>query len=76
MNLSSNKRIVVIFVLFGAVLPCCGQNPARSTTSKNLISAGLNVEDVIKMSKAGLSDDIIIQQLKKKPRAFDLPRIN
>jgi hypothetical protein len=32
----------------------------------------MTVEDVIKLSKAGLSDDVIIAQIKKRPQAFDL----
>jgi hypothetical protein len=30
------------------------------------------VEDVIKLTKAGLSDDVVIQQIKKKGQPFDL----
>ncbi len=32
----------------------------------------MTVADVIKLSKAGVSDDLIIQQLKKKNHVFDL----
>jgi len=32
----------------------------------------MTVDDVIKLSKAGLSDDLIIQQIKKKGQPFDL----
>jgi hypothetical protein len=32
----------------------------------------MSVDDVIKLSKAGLSDDLIIQQIKKKGQRFDL----
>jgi hypothetical protein len=32
----------------------------------------MTVADVIKLSKAGLSDDVIVQQIKKKGRPFDL----
>ena len=32
----------------------------------------MTVNDVIKLSKAGLSDDTIIQQLRKKGQHFDL----
>ncbi len=32
----------------------------------------MTVNDVIKLSKAGLSDDVIIQQIKKKGQSFDL----
>jgi hypothetical protein len=39
---------------------------------KAAVSAGLAVDDVIKMSKAGLSDGIIVQQIRKNGHAFDL----
>jgi hypothetical protein len=32
----------------------------------------LSVSDVIKLSKGGLSDDVIIAQIKKRPQPFDL----
>ena len=32
----------------------------------------MTVNDVIKLSKAGLSDDVIIAQIKKRPEPFDL----
>jgi len=32
----------------------------------------MTVNDVIKLSKAGLSDDLIIQQIRKKGQRFDL----
>src|ERR1035437_5037102 len=32
----------------------------------------MSVDDVIKLSKAGLSDDLIIQQIRKKGQRFDL----
>jgi hypothetical protein len=35
-------------------------------------ASGLTVEDVIKLAKAGLSEDIIVQQIKRKGQAFDL----
>jgi hypothetical protein len=38
----------------------------------NARASGLTVEDVIKLAKAGLSEDIIVQQIKRKGQAFDL----
>lgn len=32
----------------------------------------LSVEDVIKLAKAGISDDVIVAQIKKRPQPFDL----
>jgi len=35
-------------------------------------SAGLTVDDVIRLAKAGLSEDIILEQIHRKAKAFDL----
>ncbi len=32
----------------------------------------LTVDDVVKMSKAGLSDDVVMAEVRKNGRAFDL----
>jgi len=42
------------------------QGPGRARAS------ALTVEDVIKLAKAGLSEDIIVQQIERKGQAFDL----
>src|SRR5579864_6819497 len=47
-----------------------GQTAARARSAG--AASGLTAEDVIKLAKAGLSEDIIIQQIKKNGRAFDL----
>jgi hypothetical protein len=45
---------------------------ATAVPEKAAASTGLAVDDVIKMSKAGLSDGIIVQQIRKYGHAFDL----
>jgi len=47
-----------------------GQTQARAKTVAP--HAGLTCEDVIKLARAGLAEDIIIQQIKKNGHAFDL----
>jgi len=47
-----------------------GQTAARPKAAAP--AKGLTVEDVIKLAKAGLSEDIILQQIRKNGRAFDL----
>jgi prophage DNA circulation protein len=42
------------------------QAPGRARAS------GVTVEDVVKLAKAGLSEDIIVEQIKRKGQAFDL----
>lgn len=73
-------------LLFGIVLltsgSCFGQSPSdQSPPSQmrlNFPSATrpetrtMTIDDVVRMSKAGLSDDLIIQQIKKKGQRFDL----
>lgn len=73
------------FVL--AVSPLSGDRPQEGKTSPSQItvdfsspqqppspqqSKTLTVDDVIKLSKAGLSDDVIIAQINKRPQPFDL----
>jgi hypothetical protein len=56
--------------LFAWIPVVSGQAPARARSAA--IQSGLTAEDVIKLAKAGLSEDIIIQQIRKNGRAFDL----
>ena len=51
-------------------LYAAGQAPARPRPAKS--AGGLTAEEVIKLAKAGLSEDIIIQQIKKNGQPFDL----
>jgi hypothetical protein len=45
---------------------------AESHSKAGTAHSALTVEDVIKLAKAGLSEDIIIQQIRKNGQAFDL----
>ncbi|MGB7592773.1 MAG: hypothetical protein WCD04_12480 [Terriglobia bacterium] len=45
---------------------------AASHSKAGTAGSGLTVEDIIKLTKAGLSEDIIIQQIRKNREAFDL----
>ena len=56
--------------LFAWIPVVSGQVPARSRSAAS--ASGLTAEDVVKLAKAGLSEDIIIQQIRKNGRAFDL----
>lgn len=65
------RAVVACCVLaMGLGVPCPAQRPAPPTSAP--AGAGMTVEDVIKLVKAGLSEDIIVQQIRKSPRAFDL----
>ncbi len=63
---------VTLFVLLAVYTQ--GQTRPKTTSApeKAAVSTGLAVDDVIKMSKAGLSDGIIVQQIRKNGHAFDL----
>jgi hypothetical protein len=56
--------------LFAWIPVSSGQAPARARSAAT--QNGLTDEDVIKLAKAGLSEDIIIQQIRKNGRALDL----
>jgi hypothetical protein len=47
-----------------------GQSSARTKTGKP--AGALTADDVIKLVKAGLSEDIVIQQIRKSGQPFDL----
>jgi hypothetical protein len=69
-------RALCIGVALITLLAVCAQGQTRQKTTpvteKVAVSTGLAVDDVIKMSKAGLSDGIIVQQIRKSGHAFDL----
>ena len=53
-------RLVTLIALSSLLL--CGQTPKHALT----------VDDVVKMTTAGLSDDVIVSQIRKNGQAFDL----
>lgn len=63
----SKFAFVILGVALAVAVPLAAQTKNAAT-----VAHPLTVEDVIKMSKAGLSEDIVIQQLKKKNQTFDL----
>ena len=48
------------------------QTAANTTAPKPATAGTLTVQDIVKMSKAGLDDEVIIQQIRKNGQAFDL----
>ena len=65
-------RTTVVALAIGLALSSSafGQTAARAKEAAR--PSGLTAEDVIKLAKAGVSEDIIIQQIRKNGRAFDL----
>ena len=69
------SQFSAVLIALGLVLwlynpAASGQTPVRAKTAAP--HAGLTFDDVIKLTKAGLAEDIIIQQIKKNGHAFDL----
>jgi hypothetical protein len=62
--------VVLLIGMVADVAACQAQTPARNKAAA--ASVGLSVDDVIKMAKAGLSEDIILQEIRKRNRPFDL----
>ena len=61
---------VVALAVALAVSSLAGGQTARVKESAH--TNGLTPDDVMRLAKAGVSEDIIIQQIKKTGRAFDL----
>ena len=65
--------IVLCLVLVGMSTVADAQSGAMAPSpAAKSQRDGIAVEDVIKLSKAGLSDDVIIAQIRKRPQPFDL----
>ncbi len=63
----------LLAVLLCVFLPLALVAQSTATPAATSVSAGsLTVDDVIKLSKAGLDDDVIIQKIKKQGQPFDL----
>jgi len=63
------NRSTIVSVL--ACLLLCG-SAARAQAARSAGAASLTVGDVIKLAQAGLSEDIILEQIRRKGRPFDL----
>lgn len=76
MTISRSVRSLGIGIALFTLLAVCAQGQTHSKTTampeKTAAASGLSADDVIKMSKAGLGDGIIVQQIRKNGQAFDL----
>jgi hypothetical protein len=65
--------LLLSIILIGAFAPAAAQSKVIDFSQPtNSPPKPMTVDDVIKLSKAGLSDDVIIAQIKKRPQPFDL----
>jgi hypothetical protein len=62
--------LLLVVCVIGGSIQLLGQTGA--STSDPALAKRLTIDDVMKLSKAGFSDDVIIQKLKKNGQAFDL----
>src|SRR5579864_6262839 len=60
--------------VLAALAPCTSIGAQQPSGVKRGIGSagGMAVEDVVKLVRAGISEDIIVQQIRKGRRAFDL----
>jgi hypothetical protein len=66
-----SRIFTVLMIGFLAWIPVAsGQTTAHARSGS--AASGLTAEDIMKLAKAGLSEDIIIQHIRKNGRAFDL----
>lgn len=68
------RALLVMLVLLGGL---CVSSPLRAHVKEAVATdqagtAPLTVDDVLKMTKAGLSDDVIVTQLKQANQPFKL----
>ena len=71
-TLSTRFPLVLGLVLVGLSPAATAQTSYPSSITLAPIAKPMTVADVIKLSKAGLSDDTIIQQIERKNQHFDL----
>lgn len=69
LNLAAIGAIVVL-ELVSFPMKVSAQSGLHARTAKP--ASGMTVDDVIRLTTAGLSEDIIIQQIRNKGQAFDL----
>lgn len=62
----------MILTFFAACMLATAQTSYPSSITLAPVTKPMAVSDVIKLSKAGFSDDTIIEQIKKKGQRFDL----
>jgi len=66
------KQLLAVLLCICLPLALVAQSNANPPVAKSAATGSLSVEDVIKLSKAGIDDEIIIQQIKKQGQPFDL----
>ena len=66
------KQLLAVLLCISFPLSLAAQSNTNAPTAATTSAGSLSVDDVIKLSKAGVDDDVIIQKIKKQGQAFDL----
>ena len=61
----AHRLVFTLVLLLAPVLP-------RSTAQSTPTTAPVSVEDIVKLSKEGISEDVLVAKIKKNAKAFDL----
>jgi hypothetical protein len=61
----AHRMVFTLVLLLAAALP-------RSTAQSAPTTAPLSVEDIVRLSKDGISEDVLVAKIKKNAKAFDL----
>ena len=66
------RATFMLAVLISLRLGLPAQTPTSNVAAVTPKANALSIADIVKLSKAGLSDEVIIQKVKKNGQAFDL----
>lgn len=66
------KQLLAVLLCISIPLALAAQSNINAPTQTSPSAGSLSVDDVIKLSKAGIDDDVIIQKIKKQGQPFDL----
>ncbi len=66
------KQLLAVLLCISIPLTLVAQSNTKAPAASSASAGSLSVDDVIKLSKAGVDDDVIIQKIKKQGQPFDL----
>src|ERR1022692_2267061 len=66
------KQLLAVLLCISFPLALAAQSNTKASAATSASAGSLSVDDVIKLSKAGVDDDVIIQKIRKQGQPFDL----
>lgn len=66
------KQLLAVLLFVSIPIALAAQSNTNAPAGTSASAGSLSVEDVIKLSKAGVDDEVIIQKIKKQGQPFDL----